>query len=166
LDRRWLLARRPDLSKRLLRIGLEQVRRFLVGRARERGLEGGRTGSVTVVQRFGSALNLNVHFHTLMLDGVYVRGKDGELHFHRDLPPSTEDVERLVESIAEAPERMFEREGFGRDGAKVDVDPEDGWQLASRPGTGGADVQPAAPGADDSGFASASSCLLLGRGDR
>jgi putative transposase len=29
------------------------------------------TGAVTLVQRFGSALNLNVHFHMLFLDGVY-----------------------------------------------------------------------------------------------
>ena len=31
-----------------------------------------RTGAVTLIQRFGSALNLNVHFHMLFLDGVYV----------------------------------------------------------------------------------------------
>ena len=30
---------------------------------------GGRTGSVTVVQRFGSALNLNVHVHILLRTG-------------------------------------------------------------------------------------------------
>ena len=31
-----------------------------------------QTGSVTLIQRFGSALNMNVHFHMLVLDGVYV----------------------------------------------------------------------------------------------
>ncbi len=35
-------------------------------------------GAVTVIQRFDSALLLNVHAHTLMLDGVYVRRADGE----------------------------------------------------------------------------------------
>jgi hypothetical protein len=30
------------------------------------------TGAVTLIQRFGSALNLNPHFHMLFLDGVYV----------------------------------------------------------------------------------------------
>ena len=29
------------------------------------------TGAVTLIQRFGSALNLNVHFYMLYLDGVY-----------------------------------------------------------------------------------------------
>ncbi len=31
-----------------------------------------QTGAVTLIQRFGSALNLNIHFHMLFLDGVYV----------------------------------------------------------------------------------------------
>jgi len=29
------------------------------------------TGAVTLIQRFGSAINLNIHFHMLFLDGVY-----------------------------------------------------------------------------------------------
>jgi hypothetical protein len=34
------------------------------------------TGAVTFIQRFDSALRLNVHVHTLALDGVYVREDD------------------------------------------------------------------------------------------
>ena len=30
-----------------------------------------RTGIVTLIQRFGSALNMNVHLHMIILDGVY-----------------------------------------------------------------------------------------------
>ena len=30
-----------------------------------------QTGAVTLIQRFGSAANLNIHLHCLMLDGVY-----------------------------------------------------------------------------------------------
>lgn len=30
------------------------------------------TGAVTLIQRFVSALNLNIHFHMLFLDGAYV----------------------------------------------------------------------------------------------
>ena len=29
------------------------------------------TGAVTLIQRFGSALNLNLHFHVLFIDGVF-----------------------------------------------------------------------------------------------
>jgi hypothetical protein len=31
----------------------------------------GQTAAVTLIQRFGSALNLNIHFHMLCLDGAY-----------------------------------------------------------------------------------------------
>ena len=31
----------------------------------------GATGAVTLIQRFGSALNFNVHLHMLVLDGAY-----------------------------------------------------------------------------------------------
>jgi hypothetical protein len=33
----------------------------------------GRGGAVAVIQRFGGALNLNVHLHVLALDGVFAR---------------------------------------------------------------------------------------------
>jgi hypothetical protein len=36
-----------------------------------------RTGAVTLIQRFGSALNLNIHFHMLFLDGVYLSAQGG-----------------------------------------------------------------------------------------
>jgi len=39
--------------------------------ARRAGVPRPRTGSVAFVQRFDSALRLNVHFHVLWLDGVY-----------------------------------------------------------------------------------------------
>jgi len=35
------------------------------------------TGAVTLIQRFGSALNLNIHFHMLFLDGVYTSDSSG-----------------------------------------------------------------------------------------
>jgi hypothetical protein len=46
------------------------ISRHLIGKA---GLTRatGATGAVTLVQRFGSALNLNVHFHMVFLDGAY-----------------------------------------------------------------------------------------------
>jgi hypothetical protein len=34
------------------------------------------TGAVTIVRRFDSALRLNVHPHTLIIDGVYLQDRD------------------------------------------------------------------------------------------
>jgi len=44
-------------------------------RARRAGIADGRSGTVTVVQRFGSGLELNVHFHVLGLDGCSPRAR-------------------------------------------------------------------------------------------
>ena len=54
-------------------------------RAREAGVPVGveaRGGAVAVIQRFGGALNLNVHIHALVLDGVFARDDRGTLGFH------------------------------------------------------------------------------------
>ena len=50
------------------------LRRVVYGwyrrQAKKQGHADGRCGSVTFVQRFGSALNCHPHFHVLMPDGV------------------------------------------------------------------------------------------------
>lgn len=40
-------------------------------RARRDGVAHGRSGAVAISQRFGDALNLNVHIHALLIDGVF-----------------------------------------------------------------------------------------------
>jgi hypothetical protein len=49
-----------------------------------------------VIQRFGSALNLNV----IAVDGVYAPDETGELLFRSAPHPTTGDVEALIERIA------------------------------------------------------------------
>jgi hypothetical protein len=94
----------------VLAVAIRTLTRFLARRAAVRGHSGGRTGSVTVVQRFGSALNLNLnlHFHILCLDGVYVRRADG-LRFVRDRQVTTEEVAALVVELATRAERWLSR---------------------------------------------------------
>jgi len=35
----------------------------------------GHTGAVKLIQRFGSALNLNLNYHLLFFDGAYTQGE-------------------------------------------------------------------------------------------
>ena len=66
-----------------------------------RSVQQAHTGTVTFVQRFDSALRLNVHAHTLALDGVYVRDADSsELRFHALAEPSSQDVHELARRTA------------------------------------------------------------------
>ena len=72
----------------------------------------GQCGSVTFIQRFGSALNLTPHFHALVLDGVYVGPLQGPGDFVALPPPSTEDVARVLAGTARRILRLLERSRF------------------------------------------------------
>jgi hypothetical protein len=68
-----------------------------------------RTGAVTLIQRFGSALNLNLHFHMLFLDGVYVVGANGEVEWFRWVRvPTTAELTELTHTIAERVGRFLQ----------------------------------------------------------
>jgi Putative transposase/Transposase zinc-binding domain len=79
---RYRLAWDHDLCRAVAGVMVRSICRILGDRARDVGVEGGRGGAVVVIQRFGGALNLNVHFHALVPDGVFA-GKPGTLAFHR-----------------------------------------------------------------------------------
>ena len=83
-----------------------------------RGASDGRTGCLTVIQRFGSGLNLNVHFHTLALDGVFNESAPGVLEFHPAAPPSDGQVAQVLARIRRRVHRLLVRRGFdpGDDG--------------------------------------------------
>src|SRR5690606_29718797 len=63
------------------------------------------------IQRFGSALNLNIHFHMLCLDGAFLTGTDPPV-FRRIAPPTRQELQALVERIAERIGRALERRGL------------------------------------------------------
>ena len=90
-----------------------------------------QTGAVTLIQCFGSALNLNIHFHMLFLDGVYSANDTG-LRFRRTSAPTKDELNHLTHIITHRVARCLEREGLlVRDagntyltGNGVDEDPE------------------------------------------
>jgi hypothetical protein len=72
------------------------------------------TGAVTLIQRFGIALNLNIHFHMLLLDGVYTGGHAAQAkpRFQRVKAPDRAELEQLVYAISERTGRYLERLGL------------------------------------------------------
>ena len=103
---RFLAARDPALASRLLDLFTRAVFAWQRRSARRTGVVDPRTGGVTAIQRFGGALNLNVHFHTLVPDGVFALGEEGPARFVALPPPGDEDVaavlERIVRRVAKA----------------------------------------------------------------
>ncbi len=57
-----------------------------------------QTGAITLIQRFGSAANLNIHLHCLMLDGVY-RLTGGVPIFQAVPAPTSEQLQALLTRI-------------------------------------------------------------------
>jgi len=113
------LAWNHRLSRAVLGAYVRAVLEFYRRRAREGGIRDGRTGTLTVIQRFGSGLNLNVHFHTVVLDGVFSQGRSGALEFHPAPAPSDEEVARVLDTARRRVGRFLARCGLepGDDGA-------------------------------------------------
>ncbi len=85
-----------------------------------------------MIQRFGSVLNLDIHFYMLFLDGVYVDGANaGWTRFHWVEAPTSTELTQLAYTIAARFGRYLERRGLSdRDaengclaGDAVDDDP-------------------------------------------
>jgi hypothetical protein len=108
-----ICAFRPEALSAVLREFTRVVFAHHRKRARHLGLQNPRCGAVTAIQRFGSAANLNIHFHTLVLDGVYT---DGSV-FHELSPPTSTELARLTRTVAKKVGRTLVRMGFGDDDA-------------------------------------------------
>jgi hypothetical protein len=120
---RYQLAWDHDVCRAVVGILLRAVGRVLRARARDEGIEDGRGGAVAVIQRFGGALNLNVHVHALVLDGVFARDGAGALYFHPTPHLTTLDVAEVLATVEPLLTRRLERlgRGGGDDGGAVDA---------------------------------------------
>ena len=85
---------------------------FYRRRAKARGIGDGQTGAITFVQRFGSAANLHVHAHVLVLDGVFTAADSGELTFHPLPAPSDRELRELLETVRRRVLRHLRKHGW------------------------------------------------------
>ncbi len=107
---RFLFVSRPEIMGRVLGIVYRVITTHLVKKAGHTR-KSARTGAVTLIQRFGSALNLNIHFHMLFLDGVYVEPPDGAVRFRWVKAPISQELTQLY-TIAHRVSRFLERQGL------------------------------------------------------
>ena len=116
---RFTLARNPALRKTVLQIFLRVVFRWYENRAKAAGAPAGQTGGVVVCQEFGSALNLNLHFHAILFDGAFTENATGGVDFHPSPSPTTAEVAEIVAQVHYRVDRMLLRRGL-----LVDEDPD------------------------------------------
>ena len=111
---RYRLAYDSGLVRDVLKIFIQTIFSSLRRRARRSsGIRKAKCGGVTFVQRFGGAINLNIHFHSLIMDGVYYEDTNNRICFQRLPPPADAEVARVVACIAKKIHRLLERRGLG-----------------------------------------------------
>jgi hypothetical protein len=89
---RFRTARDPAVASRLLDLSTRALFAWQRRRARRLGAAEPRTAGVTAVQRFGSAISLNVQFHSLIPDEVVDLSGDGPACFVPLKAPSDDEV--------------------------------------------------------------------------
>ena len=110
---RYRLAYDSGLVRDVLHIFIQAVFSSLRRRAGKRaGIRKARCGAVTFVQRFGGAINLNIHLHSLVPDGVFYKDGEQGVRFLRLPPPLDCEVACITERIARRVIRLLERRGL------------------------------------------------------
>ncbi len=107
---RVLLAAHPHLLSPVLQVINRALSTFLIKQAGLKRSEA-QTGAVTLIQRLGSAANLNIHLHCLVLDGVYET--TGEVPvFHPVRAPTAEQLQTLLHPIIKRIMKLLTRKGY------------------------------------------------------
>src|SRR5262245_30488047 len=101
---RYWTAPSKDLTAQVHTIIRTTIAQYYVNQAVKRGVERQKVqpGSVTFLQRFGGALQLNVHYHVIVIEGVFLDRTDQGLkpRFIKGEPPSDAEVANVVQKIS------------------------------------------------------------------
>jgi ribosomal protein S27E len=108
---RFLLAQDAKLMSSVLQVVNRVIESHLLKKAGFKREDGAKTGAVTFVQRFGSSLNLNIHFHIMYLDGVYCF-EENKAKFQVTKPPTKAELEKVLSNISKRVVRLLERRGL------------------------------------------------------
>ena len=109
---RFLFASQPAIMGKVLGIVYRTIATHMTRKAGYTKATA-QTGAVTLIQCFGGALNLNIHFHMLYLDGVYIGGSNGQpMRFQRIKAPTKAELTKLTLTIAHRVGRYLESQGL------------------------------------------------------
>ncbi len=107
---RLLLAAQPKLVTPVLQVVHRVITRHLLGQTGLKADEAD-SGAVTLIQRFGSAANLNVHLHCLVLDGVYRPVANGAPEFVEAPAPTDEALQAVLHKVITRTMKLLTRRG-------------------------------------------------------
>src|SRR5713101_5568810 len=113
---RYWMAASQDLTATVHTIMRTTIGQYYVNKAVTRGCARAniQPGSVTFIQRFGSAMNVNVHYHVVFLEGVYLdRATQGlKPRFITVEPPTDADIAAVIAKISHRVMRKLRQLGY------------------------------------------------------
>jgi len=109
---RLLLAVRPKIMSEVLNIVTSTISKHLCKKAGFKKSQA-KAGVVTLIQRFGGSINLNIHFHQLYLDGVYELDDEGRpTEWHMTKPPTKPELNVVLNKIILRITKLLEKKGI------------------------------------------------------
>lgn len=111
---RFWMATNKKLTSKVHQIASKEITAYYTRVAKSKGIENPLPGSITFIQRFGSACNLNIHFHLVALEGVYTEPyiEDAVPRFIAFEPPTDQEVCDVVEKIATKTIKYLRKKGY------------------------------------------------------
>lgn len=114
---RYKCAFNRELLQKVHRIVSEEYKNFYRD---GKSCEDGESGGITFIQRFNSGCDFNLHFHTIMADGVWLENLEGEIKFFRR-SPTERDLSEIVSKISTRIIKHLRRIGIlDRDGSLIE----------------------------------------------
>src|SRR5438445_8654801 len=134
---RYWTAPSKELTAKVHTIIRTTIAQYYVNQAVKSGIvrQKVQPGSVTFIQRFGGAINLNVHYHVVFLEGVYLDRTDQGLkpRFVKVEPPSDADIADVVQMISRRVIRKLRHLGYLEAGSDAAVATGDDPLMADEP---------------------------------
>ena len=130
MDLRLRLLRDKSLVSDVLRLFVRRIAAYQRREARKMGIADAKTGAVTFIQRWGGALNSNVHYHSVVPDGVFDVRRDGAVQFVPLLSPTDADIDAICQQVARRVRRLFEARAEFTADANADEDLDVGFAAA------------------------------------
>jgi Putative transposase/Transposase zinc-binding domain len=122
---RYWMAASQDLTAQVHTIIRTTIGQYYVNQAVTHSVprDNVQPGSVTFIQRFGSAINVNLHFHCVFMEGVYLdRTEAGRKpRFVQAEPPSDADIATVLQKLSHRVIRMLRRLGYLEAGIEAAV---------------------------------------------
>ena len=109
---RYIVSTNRRLQQYVHRVIIQEISGFYTNNAGGKAITAPKPGSITFIQRFGSALNLNWHLHILFADGIWFRNGKSKVTFRKIPPPAWSDTRQVLTRITRRIIHQLEKRGI------------------------------------------------------